>query len=61
MGKKYYGLYDLIHQDENAMSYYSQLPYFVKQVVGYRANDITSFEILRYYGENLAQISENQL
>ena len=55
MEEKYNDLYSLLQQDSNAMAYYSELPYYVKQAMGYRADSVNSFESLRHYAENLTR------
>jgi hypothetical protein len=58
MPDKYSDLYSLINQDREASSYFASLPYYVKQSISYRAQNVNSFESLRDYAENLLRDDE---
>lgn len=58
MSDKYSDLYSLIEQDREANSYFSSLPFYVKQSISYRSQNINSFESLRDYAENLLRDDE---
>jgi hypothetical protein len=58
MPDKYSDLYSLIDQDREANSYFSALPYYVKQSISYRSQNINSFDSLRDYAENLLRDDE---
>ncbi|HEX3039436.1 MAG TPA: hypothetical protein VHP54_04010 [Caproiciproducens sp.] len=58
MPDKYSDLYSLIDQDHEANSYFSALPYYVKQSISYRSQNINSFNSLRDYAENLLRDDE---
>jgi hypothetical protein len=58
MSEKYGDLYSLIDEDHEANSYYASLPYYVKQSISCRSQNINSFESLRDYAENLLRADE---
>ncbi len=58
MPEKYSDLYNLIDEDHEANSYYASLPYYVKQSISYRSQNINSLDSLRDYAENLLRDDE---
>jgi hypothetical protein len=58
MPNKYNDLYSLIDQDHEASSYFASLPYYVKQSISCRSQNINSFDSLRDYAENLLRDDE---
>jgi len=58
MPDKYSDLYSLIDEDNEANSYFASLPYYIKQSVSSRSQNINSFDSLRDYAENLLRDDE---
>jgi hypothetical protein len=58
MPNKYSDLYSLIDLDNEASSYFASLPYYIKQSVSSRSQNINSFDSLRDYAENLLRDDE---
>lgn len=53
MSNKYYDLFDLIEQDEEASDVYSSLPDYIQDMIDDRADNIRSVSDLKSYADNL--------
>jgi hypothetical protein len=53
VSNKYYDLFDLIEQDEEASDVYSSLPDYIQDMIDDRADNIRSVSDLKSYADNL--------
>jgi len=53
MSEKYYDLYDLIEQNEEAGEYFSGLPDYIQEMIDDRSDRIRSIDELKRYADNL--------
>lgn len=51
--QKYYDMYELFQNENNAKQYFDKLPDYVREQISTRANGVNSFESLKDYAENL--------